>query len=57
MDERGVVGGTDGLLAGVLVAMVGTLMIASVWSVIAARTDAGAAVREPAGVHQGRWSR
>lgn len=46
VDERGVVGGTDGLLAGVLVAMVGTLMIANVWSVIAARTDAGAAVRE-----------
>lgn len=46
VDERGVVGGTDGLLAGVLVAMVGTLMIANVWSVIAARTDADAAVRE-----------
>lgn len=44
--DRGVVGGTDGLLAGVLVAMVGTLLIVNVWSVIAARTDADAAVRE-----------
>ena len=44
--DRGVVGGSDGLLAGVLVAMVGTLLIVNVWSVISARTDADAAVRE-----------
>lgn len=44
--DRGVVGGSDGLLAGVLVALVGTLLIVNVWSVIAARTDADAAVRE-----------
>jgi hypothetical protein len=44
--DRGVVGGSDGLLAGVLVALVGTLVIVNVWSVIAARTDADAAVRE-----------
>lgn len=44
--DSGIVGGSDGLLAGVLVAMVGTLLIVNVWSVIAARTDADAAVRE-----------
>lgn len=45
-NDRGLVGGSDGLLAGVLVALVGTLLIANVWSVIATRTDADAAVRE-----------
>lgn len=45
-NDRGIVGGSDGLLAGVLVAMIGTLLIANVWSVISARTDADAAVRE-----------
>ena len=44
--DRGIVGGSDGLLAGVLVALVGTLVIVNVWSVISARTDADAAVRE-----------
>ncbi|MBK9298839.1 MAG: hypothetical protein IPN02_18820 [Candidatus Microthrix sp.] len=45
--DQGVVGGSDGLLAGVLVALGwAPLMIVNVWSVIAARTDADAAVRE-----------
>ncbi|MEZ5383268.1 MAG: hypothetical protein R2754_15920 [Microthrixaceae bacterium] len=39
-------GGSDGLLAGVLVAVVGTLIVVNVWSVVSARTDTDAAVRE-----------
>ncbi len=45
-NERGVVGGADGLAFGVLILLAGTLVVANAWSVLDHRTALDAAARE-----------
>lgn len=45
-DERGVVGGGEGLAFGALVLVAGTLMITNVWAIVETRTAVDAAARE-----------
>jgi len=47
-DERGQVGGAEGLAFGVLVFVLGTLLVANAWGVIDAKLAATAAAREAA---------
>jgi hypothetical protein len=47
-DERGQVAGVEGLIFGLLVFVVGTLIVANVWGVIDAKMAATAAAREAA---------
>lgn len=47
-DERGQLGGLEGIAFGVLVFVVGTLVIANAWAVIDAKLAASAAAREAA---------
>ena len=45
-DEAGQVGGVEGLVFGVLVFVLGTLVLANAWGVVDAKMAAGAAARE-----------
>ncbi len=45
-DERGQVGGIEGVVFGVLVFVFGTLVVANAWGVIDAKLAAGSAARE-----------
>ena len=47
-DERGAVGGVEGLAFGVLIFVMGTLVIANAWSVIDTKMAVSAAAREAA---------
>lgn len=45
-DERGQIGGVEGVVFGVLVFVLGTLVVANAWGVIDAKTAAASAARE-----------
>lgn len=45
-DERGAIGGLEGLAFGVLLFAFGTLMVVNAWSVVDGKMTAGAAARE-----------
>jgi hypothetical protein len=47
-EERGAVGGVEGLAFGVLIFVVGTLLVANAWAVIDAKVAAASAAREAA---------
>ena len=47
-DERGQVGGIEGLIFGVLIFVFGTLLVTNAWSVVDAKLAATAAAREAA---------
>ncbi len=47
-DEKGQVGGIEGVIFGVLVLVLGTLMVANAWGVIDAKLAASSAAREAA---------
>lgn len=47
-DERGQVGGIEGVIFGVLVFVLGTLLVANAWGVIDAKLAASSAAREAA---------
>jgi hypothetical protein len=46
IDERGAVGGVEGLAFGVLIFVFGTLMVLNAWAVVDGKIAAGAAARE-----------
>ena len=46
MNEDGQVGGVEGLVFGVLVFVLGTLLVANAWGVVDAKVAAGSAARE-----------
>lgn len=48
MDEQGQVGGIEGVIFGVLVFVLGTLLVANAWGVIDAKLAASSAAREAA---------